>query len=215
VQRIEPGAINWMTAGRGIVHSERTPDASRGMARRSHGLQLWVALPAADEEITPSFSHTPEHAIPGWAWAGVEARVLVGSAFGVTSPVPTRSPTLYVDLQLARGASIELPADLANERAVYAVDGACMLDATALAPQTMAVLPEGQAVRLTAPDQATRCVLIGGQPLGHRFIWWNFVSSRKDRIVQAADDWAAHPNAVFPQVPGESEFIPLPERRPN
>ncbi len=104
-QRIEPGAINWMTAGRGVVHSERTPDDLRGDVRRIHGLQLWVALPAADEEVEPSFSHTPEHAIPRWAWGGVSARVLVGSALGVASPVPTRSPTLYVDLELARSAS--------------------------------------------------------------------------------------------------------------
>ncbi len=214
VQRIEPGAINWMTAGRGIVHSERTPDDLRGVARRSHGLQLWAALPAADEETRPAFSHTPEPMIPRWAWGGVAARVLVGSAFGVTSPVPTRSPTLYIDLQVARGAAIDLPADLALERAVYAVDGACMLDDTPLAPRTMAVLPEGMTVRLHSPEHAARCVLIGGQPLGHRFMWWNFVSSRKERIVQAAEDWAAQPNAEFPQVPGESEFIPLPARHP-
>jgi redox-sensitive bicupin YhaK (pirin superfamily) len=213
-QRIEPGAINWMTSGRGVVHSERTPEDLRGTARRMHGLQLWVALPAADEEIEPMFSHTPEHAIPRWAWGGVQARVLIGSAFGVASPVRTRSPTLYLDLLLAPGASLALPPGLARERAVYALDADCQVDATALPPQTLAVLPEGQEVRLSAPQRAARCVLVGGEPLGHRFMWWNFVSSRKERIVQAADDWAAQPNAAFPQVPGESDFIPLPEKRP-
>jgi redox-sensitive bicupin YhaK (pirin superfamily) len=214
VQRIEPGAINWMTAGRGIVHSERTPDDLRAVVRRSHGLQLWVALPAADEESEPSFSHTAEHAIPRWAWGGASARVLVGSALGATSPVPTRSPTLYIDFELARGASLLLRADWARERAVYAVQGAGALDAAPLAAHTMAVLPEGQDLTLVAPDGPVRCVLVGGEPLGPRFMWWNFVSSRKERIAQAAADWAGQPNAAFAQVPGEHEFIPLPEPRP-
>jgi redox-sensitive bicupin YhaK (pirin superfamily) len=214
VQRIEPGAVNWMTAGRGVVHSERTPEDLRRVTRKSHGLQLWVALPAQDEEIEPSFSHTPEQAIPRWAWGGVAARVLVGSALGVTSPVPTRSPTLYIDFELARGASITLRADWARERALHAVQGGGMLGDSALPAHTMAVLREGQDVTLTAPHAPVRCVLIGGEPLGPRFMWWNFVSSRKERIAQAADAWAAQPNDAFPQVPGESEFIPLPAPRP-
>lgn len=214
MQRIEPGAINLMIAGRGVVHSERTPDDLRRVARRSHGLQLWLALPEADEEVAPGFSHTPETAIPRWAKGGVSARVLIGSAWGVTSPVPTRSPTLYVDLQLAPGAQLSLPAAWAEERALYAVDCACRLGEQMIAPRTMAVLPAGQELRLSAEGNL-RCVLIGGAPLGQRFMWWNFVSSRKERIAQAADDWAAQPNAAFPQVDGESEFIPLPERRPN
>ena len=145
---------------------------------------------------------------------GVSARVLIGSAFGVTSPVPTRSPTLYIDLLLARGAKLELPAAWAEERALYAVEGACTIEGQPLAPQTMAVLPVGQDVQLSA-DANMRCVLIGGAPLGQRFMWWNFVSSRKERIAQAAEAWAAQPNETFPQVEGESEFIPLPERRPT
>jgi redox-sensitive bicupin YhaK (pirin superfamily) len=213
VQRIEPGAINLMSAGRGIVHSERTPDDLRSVPRRSHGLQLWLALPEADEEVAPAFSHTPETAIPRWAWGGVSARVLIGSAFGVMSPVPTHSPTLYIDMQLARGAQVALPSAWAEERALYALDGACRLDGEAMAPQTMAVLPAGQEVQLSA-EENMRCVLIGGAPLGPRFMWWNFVSSRKERIAQAAEAWAMQPNDMFPQVEGESEFILLPERRP-
>jgi redox-sensitive bicupin YhaK (pirin superfamily) len=214
VQRIEPGAINWMTAGRGIVHSERTPDELRGRERVSHGLQLWAALPAEDEELEPSFSHTPASAIPALRRPGVSVRVLIGSAFGVTSPVPTRSPTLYLDLALEDGALLELPAALARERALYAVAGAFTVDGEPVPAHTMGVLDEGRSVRVHA-ERPTRLVLIGGEPLGPRHMWWNFVSSRKERIVQAADDWAGQPNAAFPQVPGDSAFIPLPSKRPT
>lgn len=209
VQRIEPGAINWMTAGRGIVHSERTPDDLRGVDRRSHGLQLWCAIPAEHEEDEPSFSHTPAAAIPSAELPGVSVRVMIGEAFGLRSPVPTLSPTLYVDLQLAAGASVQLPA-AARERAIYGVDQGFEIDGVAVPPAVMVVLPEGATPTLSAA-QAARVVMVGGEPLGHRHMWWNFVSSRKERIVQAADDWAAQ---RFPKVPGETEFIPLPERRP-
>lgn len=214
VQRIEPGAINWMTAGRGVVHSERTPEELRGRPRRSHGLQLWAALPAADEELEPSFSHTPAVAIPERRLSGVTLRVLIGSAFGAASPVPTRSPTLYLDLALEAGAEFELPGALARERALYGVDEAFTVDGQAVPAHRMAVLDEGAAVRLRS-ERATRLVLIGGEPLGARHMWWNFVSSRKERIVQAADAWATQPNAAFPQVPGERDFIPLPQKRPT
>jgi redox-sensitive bicupin YhaK (pirin superfamily) len=212
-QRIEPGAINLMVASRGVVHSERTPDDLRGTVRRSHGLQLWLALPEVDEDIAPSFSHTPETAIPRWAMGGASARVLIGSAWGASSPVPMRSPTLYIDLQLARGVPLALPAQWAEERALYVVEGSCTVDGQKVTAHTMAVLPAGQDAQLST-DENTRCVLIGGAPLGQRFMWWNFVSSRKERIAQAADQWAAQPNETFPQVEGESEFIALPERRP-
>jgi redox-sensitive bicupin YhaK (pirin superfamily) len=208
VQRIEPGAINWMTAGRGVVHSERTPDDLRGQPRRSHGLQLWAALPAADEELAPSFWHTPADAIPVLDVGGAVVRVLIGSAFGATSPVATRSPTLYLDIALTAEDAFPLP--LAAERAVYGVSGVFTLDGEPVAPHTMVLIPEGQEPMIAA-DEDARVVLIGGEPLGPRHIWWNFVSSRKERIVQAADDWAAQ---RFDAVPGETEFIPLPERRP-
>ena len=207
VQRIEPGAINWMTAGRGIVHSERTPDDLRGSTRRSHGLQLWAALPEADEEMAPSFAHTPAADIPALEVGGAAVRVLAGSAFGVTSPVAVRSPTLYLDMTLQAGDALPLP--LATERAVYVVNGAVQLDGELLAPQAMTLLAVGDEPLLSA-DGPARVVLIGGEPLGHRHLWWNFASSRKDRIRQAADDWAA---GRFDAVPGETEFIPLPEAR--
>ena len=208
VQRIEPGAINWMTAGRGIVHSERTPDDLRGTVRRSHGLQLWCALPAPDEEMAPSFAHTPAAAIPALEVGGARVRVLVGEAWGVASPVVVRSPTLYLDIALSTADALPLP--LAAERAVYVVDGTVRLDGAALPPQTMTVLTPGGEPMLSADDEA-RVVLIGGEPLGPRHLWWNFVSSRKERIAQAADDWRA---GRFPGVPGETESIPLPDQGP-
>ncbi len=209
VKRIEPGAINWMTAGRGIVHSERTPDDLRSVVRRSHGLQLWAALPAADEELAPTFSHTPADAIPEIEVGGAHIRVLVGEAFGVVSPVAVRSATLYLDIALTVGDAFPLP--LAEERAVYVVEGDAQLDGDDIPPGRMVVLDPGEEPMLSA-DADARVVLIGGAPLGPRHIWWNFVSSRKERIVQAADDWAAQ---RMGNVPGETELIPLPDKRPG
>jgi redox-sensitive bicupin YhaK (pirin superfamily) len=208
VQRIEPGAINWMTSGRGIVHSERTPDELRSVTRRSHGLQLWAALPAADEEVAPSFAHTPARDIPQLEVGGAQLRVLIGSAFGATSPVVVRSPTLYLDITLSAGDGFPLPP--AEERALYVINGDAQLDGEDLPPGQMVVLAPGEEPMLSA-DADARAVLIGGAPLGRRHMWWNFVSSRKERIVQAADEWAA---GQFPAVPGETEFIPLPDKRP-
>jgi redox-sensitive bicupin YhaK (pirin superfamily) len=209
VQRIEPGAINWMTAGRGIVHSERTPDELRQTRRVSHGLQLWAALPEADEECAPSFEHTPAAAIPQLEVGGAAVRVLIGEAFGATSPVATRSPTLYLDIRLRAGDAFPLPP--ATQRALYGVQGSFELDGTTLGPNQMIVIAAGDEPMLSASADA-HVVLIGGEPLGHRHLYWNFVSSRKQRLLQAADDWAAQ---RFDAVPGESEFIPLPENRPR
>jgi hypothetical protein len=208
VQRIEPGAINWMTAGRGIVHSERAPDDLRGRRRRSHGLQLWAALPGADEEMAPAFAHTPAAAIPQLEVGGATLRVLVGSAFGATSPVVVRSPTLYLDIALAAGDAFPLPP--AAERAIYLVDGAARLDDQPLAAQHMTVVAPGSEPMLAAEGPA-RLVLIGGEALGPRVMWWNFVSTRRERIVEAAEDWRA---GRFAAVPGETEFVPLPQKGP-
>jgi len=208
-QRIEPGAINWMTAGRGIVHSERAPDDLRGTAYVNHGLQLWAALPKEFEETAPVFSHTSAETIPALTVDGAAVRVLVGEAFGKTSPVKTFSRTLYLDVALAAGMPFTLP-PMAEQMALYAVDGDLMVDGEPLAEHTLATLAPGATVQLSA-GKATRLVVIGGDALdAHRFMWWNFVSSRKERIVQASDDWAAQ---AMGEVPGETEFIPLPERR--
>jgi len=210
VQRIEPGAINWMTAGRGIVHSERAPDDLRGHAHTTHGLQLWAALPEEHEELEPSFWHSPAGALPQLERGGATLRVLIGEAFGVVSPVPTLSPTVYVDIALEGGASVGLDV-AASERAVYGIDVGFTLDGAPFDRHTMVVLADGETPRLHAAEPA-RVMLIGGAPLGPRFLWWNFVSSRKERLRQAADDWAAR---RFAPVPGdEVEFVPLPARRP-
>lgn len=207
-QLIEPGAINWMTAGRGIVHSERRPESLRNGSYTNHGLQLWVALPREFEEVEPSFQHTPAAAIPEGRVDDATVRVLVGEAFGLRSPVHTLMPTLYLDVQLPAGGRLKLPA-LAPEMAVYVVQGALALEGQPLAALQMAV-PDPSGAELIA-SEATRLVVIGGAPLdAPRHMWWNFVSSRKDRIAQAAADWQGQ---RFAQVPGETGFIPLPETR--
>ena len=207
VQRIEPGAINWMTAGRGIVHSERTPPDLKSRTRVSHGLQLWAALPLEAEEVEPAFHHTAAGDLPEFESAGVVARVLIGSAFGLHSPVKTFAPTLYVDFAAAPGASIEFLPE-AEECALYGVDHALVVDGTELPPYTLAMLEPGRAARIEAP-QGARFVAIGGKPLdGHRHIWWNFVSSSRERIEVAKADWEAQ---RMGQIPGETEFIPLPK----
>lgn len=210
VQRIEPGAINLMVAGRGIVHSERTPADLRTQVRTSHGLQLWIALPDGSQECEPAFFHFAAGELPQLRQDDVTIRVLMGAAHGLTSPVPAVSPALYVDYTLPPGGRIALP-EGASERAVYSVGQPVLLDDRPVAPHHLAVLEPGTASTLVAPGGA-RVVLVGGEPVGPRFIWWNFVSDRRPRIVQAADDWEA---GRFAAVPGETEFIPLPAKRPT
>jgi redox-sensitive bicupin YhaK (pirin superfamily) len=206
VQTVEPGAINWMTAGRGIVHSERQPPELKNTPYVNHGIQLWAALPQAFEEVEPGFSHTPADAIPTLAVDDARVRVLIGTAWGQTSPVATFAPTVYLDVQL--NGSLDVPA-LAQELALYLVDGSVEVDGVAVPAHTLALLAPGARtqIRSTGP---VRLMLLGGDALdGHRFIRWNFVSSRKERILQAEADWAAQ---AMGQVPGEQEFIPLPQR---
>ncbi|CDG82645.1 pirin family protein [Janthinobacterium agaricidamnosum] len=207
-QRIEPGAINWMTAGRGIVHSERTPPDLADAPHRSHGLQLWAALPLQHEEDAPSFTHTPQAALPLVEIDGGKGsvRVLIGSAFGRTSPVATYMETLYLDIKLAAGQSLAL-AGLPAEAALYPISGALEIDGVPLQLHTMALLDSGSTPLVQASGDA-QFVVIGGAALdGHRYIFWNFVSSSKERIARAADDWSAQ---AMGQVPGETEFIALP-----
>jgi redox-sensitive bicupin YhaK (pirin superfamily) len=212
VQRIEPGAINWMTAGSGIVHSERTPPDLRDTIYTAHGLQLWAALPKGAEENGPEFNHTPASAIPTWTQAGLEGRVLIGEAFGRRSPVKTFAGTLYLDIAAAPDAALELPAQYGGveyERAVYSADQPLRVDGTEVPAFTMAVLAPGAPATIVAPLGA-RYVVAGGEALdGPRFIWWNFVSSSKERIERAKDDWTQQ---RIGRIPGETEWIPLPER---
>lgn len=208
LQVIRPGEINWMTAGRGIVHSERTGPDARRAGSRMHGLQIWVALPRAHEEDEPAFQHVAAGALPELERDGARLRVLAGSAFGVTSPVRTLSPLVYVDASLAAGAELEPPAQV-TERAVYVVSGELACAAERAGPGRMLVLARGARVRLRALAD-TRAVLIGGEPLdGERHIDWNFVSSSRERIERARADWQAR---RFPPIPGDDlEFVPLPE----
>ncbi|WP_312436880.1 pirin family protein [Janthinobacterium sp.] len=207
-QRIEPGAINWMTAGRGIVHSERTPLDLAGQPHRTHGLQLWAALPKANEEDEPSFTHTPQADIPVVQRDGALVKVLIGTAFGQTSPVRTYMETVYLDVALQAGQTLQLDG-LPAEAAIYPISGEVLLDGVALAPHSMALLEAGTVPVAGAGNTPVQFVVIGGEPLdGPRFIFWNFVSSSKERLAQAGEDWSAQ---RMGRVPGETEFIPLPK----
>ncbi len=207
VQPIQPGAINWMTAGRGIVHSERTGADLRASGSRLHGVQLWVALPKAHEEADPDFRHHPAATLPEIAVDGARLRLLVGSAYGAESPVRTLSSLFYAEARLPMNASLSLPGNIA-ERAAFVVDGAVRCGDTRVGASRMIVFAPGTPVTLRAESDA-RLMLLGGAPLdGERHLWWNFVSSSKARIERAKREWA---EGRFAPVPGETESIPLPD----
>jgi len=206
VQEIHPGAVNWMTAGRGIVHSERTPKAARSKESRLHGIQTWIALPDEHEETEPWFRHYSASEIPSWQDQGVSITLIAGQAYGRTSPVQTFSPMIYLDVKLLAGSHLNLPPEY-SEQAVYSVTNNLELDGEPLEPQRLTILVPGQTVSIGARANA-RCIVVGGEPVGERHKWWNFVSSRLDRIEQAKADWQ---NGRFGQVPHETELIPLPE----
>jgi redox-sensitive bicupin YhaK (pirin superfamily) len=208
LQTIRPGAVNWMTAGRGIVHSERTPPDVRARGSRQHGIQLWVALPKAHEETEPEFHHHDAASLPTREEGGVGLRILAGTAFGAVSPVRTFSPLFYVEAALPQGRCLPLPDDH-EERALYVVEGTLSCDQARVNAGTMATLSPGSAPVLRA-ETKTRVMLLGGAPMdGPRHIWWNFVSSSEARIEKAKRDWK---DGRFPKVPGDdAEFIPLPE----
>ena len=207
LQPIRPGDINLMVAGSGIVHSERERPEISAEDHRLHGLQLWLALPADQEETPPAFHHYPGAEIPTADIDGVPVRVMMGQAYGLTSPVHTFSETLYFEAHLRAGQSLILPNT--DELGLYVAAGAVNLGDTELAQYSMAVLQSPRSVVVTA-QQDTRLAGIGGAPLGARFMEWNFVSSRKERIAQAKDDWMT---GRFTKVVGdEEEWIPLPGR---
>jgi len=207
VQKIVPGDINWMTAGRGIVHSERTPDELRHAGGPIHGLQTWVALPKDQEECAPSFTHYPSASLPMATLDGVQLRVLAGQMAGLVSPVQTPSPTLYVAAEFGHDTLLEIPADYA-ERAVYLASGDLEIDGQPLLAAQMAVLPPDTVVTLRSTAGAHLMLLGGAKIDGERHIWWNFVSSSRERIEAAKAAWRA---GEFEPVPGETDSIPLPE----
>ncbi len=208
-QRIEPGAVNWMTAGHGIVHSERSPDEARAAGPRLHGIQTWIALPKAHERTDPDFSHHPKSTIPLITLPGVYMHLIAGTAFGRTAPTPTYSPMFYLAVEMEAGAAFELPLEH-EERGVYVVSGDVEVGGSQLPSRHMGVLPATASPRICAKS-AARVMLIGGAAMdGDRHIWWNFVASSRELMDDAAERWH---NGGFPPVPGEAEFIPLPEYR--
>lgn len=204
-QLIQAGAVNLMTAGHGIVHSERASD-DLAVTSRLHGIQSWIALPLELEEIEPTFLHYPATTLPERWIDGCRVRVIMGSAYGLQSPVLTYSPTLYLEATLPAGGELVL-LDEAKERAVYVVAGSVAIGADVYAEGTLAVLREGATAPLRAATEA-RVIIVGGAPVGPRHIWWNFVSSSEARIERAKRDWA---DMRMGTVPGDDEFIPLPE----
>lgn len=209
VQEIVPGEVNWMTAGKGVVHSERSPDAFRENESTLHAIQTWVALPEESEEVEPSFSHYDSNELPVWTENGTTAVLIAGKFQRRTSPVQTYSPTLYLSLSFSSGGQFQLPKSEGEntERAIYSVTSGLFINGHSLEQHRLVVIASDESVEISASEEA-RCMIVGGAPLGKREKYWNFVSSRSERIQQAKTDWQAK---QFPDVPTETEFIPLPK----
>ena len=205
VREIRPGDVNWMTAGGGIAHSERTPQRARVAGERVHGIQSWVALPDGQEEVDAAFVHYPAASLPSRTQDGVQLCVIAGEAFGLTSPVATLWPTVYVHLQFAPDTTLDIPPS-AHERALYVVEGEIGIGESQLRVGQLAMLDSASVV--AHATKATRAMLLGGARFPTpRHIWWNFVASSQERIERAKERWEKR---EFPAVPGETEFIPLP-----
>jgi hypothetical protein len=207
-QPIRPGDVNWMIAGRGIVHSERTPQPLRAAGPSAWGLQAWVALPESEQERAPSFRHHPEKDLPLKSAEGARIRLIAGNFLGLRSSVETQSELFYADVMLEPGAQLAIPPDH-EERAGYIVEGSLAIDAESFERGRLLVFRPAAQVVIKAISKA-RLMLLGGEPVGPRYIWWNFVSSSRERIEQAKADWRA---GRFGAVPGDAQFIPLPEER--
>lgn len=204
---ITPGAVNWMTAGKGVVHSERTPEHMRGTSKRLHGMQIWVALPRELEETEPSFTHNPAEEIPTWEREGIAMKLIAGEAFGQKSPVPVQSPLYLIELKSDRQQTF-IPGDaLYGESGLYILEGEVQSENYRFGPGRLLI---AQNSRLCTFEMSanTTVYLFGGEPLPEkRFIDWNFVSSRRERLQQAKEDWIER---RFPEVPGETDFVPYP-----
>ena len=206
-QVIEPGAVNLMTAGRGIVHSERSPTEARAAGPSFYGMQTWLALPDGREEVDPAFDHVPAAQLPVIDGSGATARVLMGTLWGATAGTPCHSPTIYADIDLAAGGSVPIDAE-ADERAVMVIGGQAELDGEALDEFALYILKPGHAATLSSGAGGRAMLLGGGAFSTRRYVYWNFVSSSRERIEQAKQDWIEQ---RFAKVPGdEAEFIPFP-----
>jgi redox-sensitive bicupin YhaK (pirin superfamily) len=207
VREIRPGDVNWMSAGRGIAHSERTPRAARAAGEHVHGIQSWVALPDGQEDGEPTFVHYPASTLPKRVADGVDLTIIAGEAFGLRSPVLTLWPTLYAHARMSNGASLVVPPDHV-ERAVYVVQGELAVgDVTGAAGELIVLEPETDPVLRASAGEVSAMLLGGAHFPTPRYIWWNFVASSQERIERAKERWEQR---EFPGVPGETEFIPLP-----
>lgn len=204
---IRPGAVNWMTAGKGIVHSERTPDYLRKVDKTMHGMQIWVALPSDLEEMDPDFAHIEAHQLPVWEDGGASYKLIAGQAFGRRSPVPVYSPLYFVEIKSSEATLLNIGRDLYGECGIYILEGSIRCEGNDFHPKQLLVSTDTTLCTIEMAGGST-IYLFGGEPFPEeRYIHWNFVSSRKERIEQAREDWE---HQRFPQVPGETEFVPLP-----
>lgn len=214
-QTIRPGDVNWMTAGRGITHSERTDDDLRAAGHHLHGIQSWVALPDEAAETDPGFHHHARETLPLIEREGLAMRLIAGEAFGQTTPVTVFSPIFYLAVEAAKGARIPLP-DQHEERALHLIEGSVAIDGERFSSGRMIVFRAGADPEITVREPV-KAMLLGGAPLGKRIIWWNLVASSQDRIDLAKRDWVASTekgfsDSVFSLPPGETEYIPLPDK---
>lgn len=217
VQNIEPGAVNWMIAGHGIVHSERTPPDLHQTGSRLSGIQCWIALPEDQQDCAPSFTHYPAASLPEFIESGVQLKLLLGTAFNHQSPVKVLSDLFYLSAKFPKGTKLTLPAS-GREAGAYVVKGSVLVNGEEIKPYCMAVCHHGEALVIEALEDA-ELMLLGGKSIGKRYIYWNFVSSSKENIEKAKQDWAQGPgnaDSRFPRIPSDDkEFIPLPVEKKN
>lgn len=209
---INPGAVNWMTSGKGIVHSERTPDRLRHSDKSMHGLQIWVAVPKHLEQMEPSFVHVEAHELPQWKIGDVTVKLIAGEAFGKKSPVPVYSPLYFLELKSMRNQSVTLGADLFGESGLYILEGSIESDGATFGPKQLLVAKDSKLCEFTM-SEGTTVYIFGGEPFAEpRHIYWNFVSSDPALIEEAKERWVAQ---TFPKIDGEHGYVPLPEQNNN
>lgn len=209
---IQPGQVNWMTAGSGIVHSERTPSYLRDSGKMLHGLQIWVALPAALEKMDPEFYHAAEDDIPSWEENGIAFKLIAGEAFGRKSPVPVYSPLYFLELKTSGRQTVSIGADLFGESALYILEGAIESEGYTYGPKQILVANDTKLCEFVMQENTT-VYIFGGEPFPEeRIIYWNFVASTRERIEEAKTMWLEQ---SFAKVPGETDFVPLPEQGHN
>lgn len=209
---IKPGAVNWMTAGKGVVHSERTPEYLRTTDKHLHGFQIWVGLPKHLENCEPSFHHTQADALPQWQQYGIELKLIAGEAFGKKSPVPVHSPLFFLELKSNKKTALNIGSELYGEVAMYILEGTVTIEGNTYGSKQLLVAQEAQLCQFEMSENAT-VYLFGGEPFAEeRYMYWNFVSSDKETLNKAKENWAAQNYDAFPKIPSDDkEFVPLPK----